>query len=106
MPAGSPRFDAANELKPAVGSVELQVGGKRVPCFAAMLEKITLQLAVRRTIVSSNSASRILRPRSIKARRAKFRVNSIPTMVAALFTVRLCDRAGATELKDFGGANA
>jgi hypothetical protein len=74
MPAGSSRFDAVNQLDLLWDRLNCGSAGKRVPCFAAMLEKITCSLPVRRTIVSSNSASRILRPKSIKARRAKFRV--------------------------------
>jgi len=45
MPAGSSRFDAVNQLDLLWDRLNCGSAGKRVPCFAAMLEKITLQLA-------------------------------------------------------------
>lgn len=44
MPAGSSRFDAVNQLDPLWDRLNRWSAGKWVPCFAAMPEKITLQI--------------------------------------------------------------
>ena len=44
MPAGSSRFDVVNQLNLLWDQLNCGSAGKRVPCFAAMPEKITLQI--------------------------------------------------------------